>query len=78
MLVPAFFAMAAPKGTPPEIVQRLSAEIQRALVDPSVVERFQKLGLAPGSVNAADMRKSVANDLKNFGTLVNAIGIKVE
>jgi tripartite-type tricarboxylate transporter receptor subunit TctC len=44
----------APAGTPPAVVQRLSAEIARATRQPEVVQRFAQLGIeAVGSTPAA-------------------------
>ncbi|MGB3719281.1 MAG: tripartite tricarboxylate transporter substrate binding protein BugD [Hyphomicrobiaceae bacterium] len=37
----------APKGTPKEIVERLSKSLQVALKDPTVIERFGDLGTEP-------------------------------
>ncbi len=37
----------APKGTPKEAIDKLSAALQKALKDPNVIERFASLGTAP-------------------------------
>jgi tripartite-type tricarboxylate transporter receptor subunit TctC len=41
-----------PAGTPPEVVQKLSGALQRALADQAVIDQMAKLGTAP--VTAAD------------------------
>ncbi|HWT29612.1 MAG TPA: tripartite tricarboxylate transporter substrate-binding protein, partial [Propylenella sp.] len=43
----------APKGTPPEIVQKLNEALKAALKDPSVAERFAELGTTPVSEDLA-------------------------
>jgi tripartite-type tricarboxylate transporter receptor subunit TctC len=43
----------APKGTPPEVVQKLNEALKAALKDPSVGERFAELGTTPVSEDLA-------------------------
>jgi tripartite-type tricarboxylate transporter receptor subunit TctC len=43
----------APKGTPPEVVQKLNEALKAALKDPSVGERFAELGTTPVSDDLA-------------------------
>lgn len=62
-LLPAFFAMAAPKGTPAAVVDRLSAELKRALADPAVAERLSKAGLTPVGGTPEGMRRVIAQDI---------------
>jgi tripartite-type tricarboxylate transporter receptor subunit TctC len=40
-----FFGLGAPKNTPVEIVDRLNKEINAALADPKIKERFADLAL---------------------------------
>jgi tripartite-type tricarboxylate transporter receptor subunit TctC len=77
-LLPAFFAMAAPKGTPAAIVDRVSAELRRALTGPVVVERLSKSGLMPVGGTPEGMRQVIAQDIARFAALVKEIGIKPE
>ena len=75
---PAEIGMLAPTGTPREVVNRLSAEIARAVKQPDVVQRFTQLGIDPvgstpeayGQVNKADYAK--------FATAVRTSGAKVD
>ena len=43
----------APKGTPKEAIDKLSAALQKALADPNVKERFASLGTTPSSAEEA-------------------------
>jgi tripartite-type tricarboxylate transporter receptor subunit TctC len=47
MEVTVWHALYAPKGTPAELVNRLSASLQTALREPRLVARFADLGTAP-------------------------------
>jgi hypothetical protein len=42
-----WFVLVAPAGTPAPVIDRMSAEVDRILKKPEVVERFAKLGATP-------------------------------
>lgn len=73
-----WFMIAAPKGTPAAVVQRLNDEFNKALQMPDVAAKFQEFGtyVAPGSV--ADAQRFVKNEKALFGGVVKAIGVKPE
>lgn len=77
-LLPAFFALAAPKGTPSAIVDRLSSEVKQALADPAIVDRLSKNGLTPVGGTPEGMRRVIVEDIARFAALVKTIGIKPE
>ena len=61
----AWYGLAAPKGTPREIVETLNKTVNAILADPAAKARFTELGaiLLPGS--PADFGKLVADELTN-------------
>ena len=77
-LIPTFFAFAAPAGTPPAIVNRLNAEMRKAIADPAIAEKFIAAGLVPNGSTPEQMTAIVRNDVPHFAALVKAIGIKPE
>jgi tripartite-type tricarboxylate transporter receptor subunit TctC len=74
----AWYGLAAPKGTPPEIVDRLNKAVNEILVDPKARARFTEIGaiLLPGS--AADFGKLVADETEKWGKVVKFAGAKVD
>ena len=78
VLVPTFFALLAPAGTPPAIVARLNAEMKKALADPAIAERLTAAGLVVNGSSPEVMANTVRQDNARFGALVKAIGIKPE
>lgn len=78
ILVPTFFALLAPAGTPPAIVARLNAEMKKALADPAIAERLTAAGLVVNGSSPEVMANTVRQDNARFGALVKAIGIKPE
>ena len=74
----AFYGMSAPKGTPPEIIDKLNQEINAALADPKVKARLAELGgiLIPGS--PADFGKLVAAETDNWAKVIKEGGVSLE
>ncbi|WP_407280490.1 tripartite tricarboxylate transporter substrate-binding protein [Aromatoleum evansii] len=59
----------APKGTSPEVVERLSAALRQALQDPALVEALKELGATPAGVEDATpkaLRARLAADLERW------------
>ena len=74
----AFYGMSAPKGTPPEIIDKLNQEINAALADPNVKARLAELGgmLTPGS--PADFGKLVAAETDKWAKVIKEGGVSLE
>lgn len=74
----AWYGIGAPKGTPPEIIERLNKAVNEVLTDPKAKARFTELGafLLPGS--ALDFGKLLANETDKWGKVVKFAGAKVD
>lgn len=77
-LIPTYFALAAPAGTPPAVVAKLNAEMRKALALPDVAEKLVNVGLVPTGSSSEAMTAEVKQDVPRFGALVKSIGIKPE
>jgi tripartite-type tricarboxylate transporter receptor subunit TctC len=73
-----WYGIAAPKDTPPEIVEKLNKEINAGLADAAVSKRLAELGclVFPGS--PADMAKYVAGEIEKWGKVIRTAGIKAQ
>ena len=71
-----WFGVFAPAKTPPAIVQRLHAEIAKALQDPGVKEKLAKLAVQPMPMTSAQFNDYVRKELEQNAALVKAAGIK--
>ena len=78
ILVPTYFALLAPAGTPPAIVEKLNAEMKKAIADSVVAERLSGAGLLPQGSTPEAMAASLKQDVPRFAELVKKIGIKPE
>lgn len=71
-----WFSISGPKGLPDEIVQKLNAEIRRALETSEVRERLRHDGIAPNRLDAKEFTAFVADELRRWGPIVRASGAK--
>ena len=60
--VTGWLGVGAPKGTPPEIIERLNREVNAALADPAVRARMAELGSEPLPGSPLEFAKLVAED----------------
>jgi tripartite-type tricarboxylate transporter receptor subunit TctC len=65
-------------GTPPEIIARINAELNRALRDGDLIAKFAHQGLAPAGGTPADFQRTIATDLKNWMETARSANIKAE
>jgi tripartite-type tricarboxylate transporter receptor subunit TctC len=76
--VQAWFALFAPAGTPGDIVNRLQAEVARAMTLPEFRERFLSEGAVPVGSPPAQLGADIAAYRASAAALIEAAGIKVE
>jgi len=69
-------AFIAPKGTPPAIVEKLRAEIHKALADPEVKERLANLGAEVAPSTPQELAALVRTEHERYAKLVREAGIK--
>ena len=68
----------APKGTPPDIVERLNREIDAGLADADFKAKLAKLGGQPFPGTPADWGKFIASETDKWGKVVREAGVKAE
>lgn len=73
-----WFAVFAPAGTPPEIVNRINAEMQRVFKLPDVVDKLKALGLEPWISTPEELARYQANEMIKWAKVVKESGAKAE
>jgi tripartite-type tricarboxylate transporter receptor subunit TctC len=68
----------APKGTPPEIVDRLNAEITKIMAKPAIREAFAKQGAVPMTMPPAQFDAFLRRDIDKWAKVIQQAGIKVQ
>ena len=71
-----WFSLSGPAGLPADIVERLNAEVRKALDAPDTRERLRPEGVEPGRLTAAEFSSFVASELKRWTPIVKASGAK--
>lgn len=69
--VQTWVGIAAPKGTPSPIVQRLNQAMQEAAKDPTVQERLQKIGMDVRASSSDEMRTMIASQVARWKKIVS-------
>ncbi len=72
------YGLLAPQGTPPEIVEKLSAELRKLGDDPEVQKRIHFEGGDPLTSTPAEYAEDIDKEEKKWGALVHKLGLKVE
>ena len=69
----------APRGTPPDIVAMLNAELRKVLADRGVQEQLRILGYEPaGAEIPSEIDAFVRGEARKWGDLIRAAGIKAD
>ena len=71
-----WFSLSGPAGMPADIVNRLNAEVRRALELSEVKARLRHDGIVPNRLDAKEFTAFVADELRRWGPIVRASGAK--
>jgi tripartite-type tricarboxylate transporter receptor subunit TctC len=77
-VVDGWYGMFAPAKTPKAIVDKLSADLNKALKDPGSLERWKTLGFDPIGSTPAEFAKVQRDDLAYWKQMIEYTGVKVE
>ena len=73
-----WYGLAAPKGTPTELVGKLNAEIKAALTDPAMKKKLSDIGGEMLTSSPAEFGKLIADETEKWGKVVKFAGMKPE
>jgi tripartite-type tricarboxylate transporter receptor subunit TctC len=71
-----WYAILAPAGTPPAVVNRLSREIGQVMREPAVMERVSAAGLDPVTGTPAELEAVVKRDIERYRRIIALTGAK--
>jgi tripartite-type tricarboxylate transporter receptor subunit TctC len=74
----AWFGIVAPAAMPREAIQRLNAEVNRAVVLADMKERFAQQGATPAPGTPEQFGALIRSEIAKWGKVVKASGAKVE
>ena len=73
-----WFGLAAPAGTPPEVIARLNAAAVAGTKSPDFVKRMTELGYNILGTSAAEMASMNQMEINRWGPIVKASGAKAD
>jgi tripartite-type tricarboxylate transporter receptor subunit TctC len=73
-----WYGIAAPAGTPPEIITRLNGEIRRALNHPEMRQRLITEAFEPIGSTPEYLANYIKSEIVRWAAFVKASGMKVD
>ena len=73
-----WFGIGMPKGSPREAIERINAEVNRALSDPKILERLANLGSRPLKGTPEDFGRVIAQETAKWEKVVVSSGASAE
>jgi tripartite-type tricarboxylate transporter receptor subunit TctC len=74
--VAGWFALAAPKGTPEAIIQKLHDAFAKAAHDPDLVQAFRDNGVLPASATPTQTRAMMVSEAANNAVLIASLNLQ--
>jgi tripartite-type tricarboxylate transporter receptor subunit TctC len=71
-----YFGVTGPAGLPKEITDKLSAAIAGIVADPTIVKRFEELGITAVKMGSADFTAFVAKQVTDWQPAIKAADLK--
>ena len=71
-------ALAAPAGTPPEVIDKLGRAAREAVASSAVQERLGKLGMRLQGSTPAELQALLASEIQRWGAVIRAAKIEPE
>jgi tripartite-type tricarboxylate transporter receptor subunit TctC len=70
--------MFGPAGMPPDLVERINKDVQKALTSPEIKERFASLGAEAMPMTTAQFKKFIGDEMEASAKIVKAANIKAQ
>ncbi|RJF92361.1 Bug family tripartite tricarboxylate transporter substrate binding protein [Noviherbaspirillum saxi] len=76
--VSTWYALWAVKGTPPQIVERMAAETQKALASPEIKARWHEAGSEVPQMSQQEFATMLESEIARWGNVVKQANVKLE
>jgi tripartite-type tricarboxylate transporter receptor subunit TctC len=73
-----WYALAAPKGTPTDVVDKLNATMAKSAIDPKFKARLADLGVEPMPMTPAEFSKFIGTETDKWTKVIKAAGVVLE
>ncbi|ABR89531.1 tricarboxylate binding receptor [Janthinobacterium sp. Marseille] len=76
--VSTWYGLWAIKGTPPEVVERMTEEVKKALASPEIHQNWTSAGSDIPNMSQAEFTTMIASEIARWGQVVKSSGVKLE
>ena len=76
--VNAFGAIAVPKGVPPAVIEKISADIRSVVSSPEFTEKVGPLGFFPTATSPQELDAMIVREIERWSAIAKAANITVE
>jgi tripartite-type tricarboxylate transporter receptor subunit TctC len=73
-----WLGLVAPKGTPAAVIDKIQAEVAKALADPAVKTKADASGLFPATSTPAEFAAFIRKEAQRWSTVVKETGMKYD
>jgi tripartite-type tricarboxylate transporter receptor subunit TctC len=73
-----WWGIVAPSATPDVVVERLNCEVNQALKEPKIIDRFKAMGALTQEMSPKDFSQLIARDTVKWERVIRAANIKIE
>ncbi len=73
--VSSWFAFFVPARTPSDIVRKIQAGTARILAEPAIMDRIERLGVAPKSSTPEALAAHLRSEMDKWGPVIKQAGI---
>jgi tripartite-type tricarboxylate transporter receptor subunit TctC len=71
-----WYGVGAPKGTPPEVIEKIHAEVNAGLANPTMRARIVDLGSTPMPMTPAQFAKLIADETEKWSKVIRQANLK--
>jgi len=76
--VGAWLALVAPRGTPPDVIRRINADVNRVLADPDIQLQLKSFGFEGAPGGPEQLAETIRIEAKKFGEVVRRTGASAD
>jgi tripartite-type tricarboxylate transporter receptor subunit TctC len=73
-----WLGLVAPKGTPAAVIDKIQAEVAKALADPDVKAKADASGLFPATSTPAEFAAFIRKEAQRWSSVVKETGMKYD
>ncbi|WP_404822424.1 Bug family tripartite tricarboxylate transporter substrate binding protein [Noviherbaspirillum aerium] len=77
-VVSTWYGLFAVKGTPPDVVERMAAEVKKALASPELQANWQNAGSETPTLSKGEFGAMLASEIARWRTVVKAANVKID